>query len=236
MVNQLTLDVNTRELSIAIVDPRLTEEFRAQEALIVTNGSEPSGSLRELKRRRAALELAAAALDLFETNGYQQTTVADICRAAMQSPSTFFRLFGSKEEVLFADQPEHLEALTADISSRLQAGTPAWPAVTDSLIKLVRSFYADPDSVSRRIILWQKEPALRATWVHHSTTWEIAITELVAAHRHNEPHRDAYAQVVATSGIGAFRLAVAWQGNTDVGFLGRITEIFEVFGRGVSKP
>lgn len=45
--------------------------------------------------------LAAAALDLFEENGYENTTVIEIAERAGLTKSTFFRYFPDKREVLF---------------------------------------------------------------------------------------------------------------------------------------
>jgi AcrR family transcriptional regulator len=46
--------------------------------------------------------LQAAALELFETQGYEATTVAEIAARAGLTKRTFFRYFGDKREVLFA--------------------------------------------------------------------------------------------------------------------------------------
>jgi AcrR family transcriptional regulator len=48
--------------------------------------------------------LAAAALDLFVENGYEQTTVAQIADRAGLNRATFFRHFADKREVLFAGE------------------------------------------------------------------------------------------------------------------------------------
>ncbi|MFB7599985.1 TetR/AcrR family transcriptional regulator [Streptomyces sp. NPDC056160] len=45
--------------------------------------------------------LAAAALDLFEEQGYENTTVIEIAEHAGLTKSTFFRYFPDKREVLF---------------------------------------------------------------------------------------------------------------------------------------
>ncbi|MGW2863238.1 TetR family transcriptional regulator [Streptomyces sp. NPDC001205] len=45
--------------------------------------------------------LAAAALDLFEEQGYENTTVIEIAERAGLTKSTFFRYFPDKREVLF---------------------------------------------------------------------------------------------------------------------------------------
>ncbi|MBO1268374.1 TetR/AcrR family transcriptional regulator [Arthrobacter cavernae] len=63
----------------------------------------------------------AAALELLVRQGYDATSVDDLAGAAGISRSTFFRKFGSKEDVVFADHDrilarveEHLSRPTAD--------------------------------------------------------------------------------------------------------------------------
>jgi AcrR family transcriptional regulator len=62
-----------------------------------------AGSGRRQQRKvetRTALNEAAIAL--FATQGYEHTTVDDLCREASVSLRTFFRYFESKDDVLFA--------------------------------------------------------------------------------------------------------------------------------------
>ncbi|MEU4625713.1 helix-turn-helix domain-containing protein [Actinoplanes sp. NPDC023801] len=54
----------------------------------------------------ASERLREAALDLFITQGYDGTTVAEIAAAAGLTERTFFRHFAGKREVLFVDQNE----------------------------------------------------------------------------------------------------------------------------------
>ncbi|MEU2336735.1 helix-turn-helix domain-containing protein [Streptomyces sp. NPDC006654] len=49
--------------------------------------------------------LAAAALQLYSEQGYEQTTVAQIARQAGLTERTFFRHYADKREVLFAGSP-----------------------------------------------------------------------------------------------------------------------------------
>jgi AcrR family transcriptional regulator len=57
--------------------------------------------------------LETAALDLFVTNGYEETTVAQIADRAGLNRATFFRHFTDKREVLFGGE-EKLAGLFAD--------------------------------------------------------------------------------------------------------------------------
>ena len=57
--------------------------------------------------------LETAALDLFVTNGYEETTVAQIAERAGLNRATFFRHFAEKREVLFGGE-DVLAGLFAD--------------------------------------------------------------------------------------------------------------------------
>lgn len=54
--------------------------------------------LRERRRLATQAEIEDAALDLFEKQGCERTTVLEIARAAGVSQSTFFRYFATKED------------------------------------------------------------------------------------------------------------------------------------------
>lgn len=61
--------------------------------------------------------LAKAALTLFEKQGYDETTVAQIAEAAGLTKRTFFRYFSDKREVLFGGTHELQERWVAGIAS-----------------------------------------------------------------------------------------------------------------------
>src|SRR5215475_5358463 len=77
--------------------------------------------LRERKKARTRAAIREHALRLFREQGYAATTVDQISEAADVSPSTFFRYFPTKEDVVLQDEMDVLalaafEAQSPDLS------------------------------------------------------------------------------------------------------------------------
>jgi AcrR family transcriptional regulator len=101
--------------------------------------------LRERKKARTRASLREHALRLFREQGYQATTVEQIAAAAEVSPSTFFRYFPTKEDVVlqddmdvrmveaFARQPRELTPIAAVRGAMLETWNSFTPAEWEQL-------------------------------------------------------------------------------------------------------
>lgn len=102
--------------------------------------------------------VVSAALELFHEQGFEATSVDQIARAANVSRSTFFRQFGGKEDVVFADH----EVLIAEVRAYLDEGhDDPWQAICAASERVFRHFVADPLVARHRYEVVREVPALR---------------------------------------------------------------------------
>jgi AcrR family transcriptional regulator len=163
-------------------------------------------SPRDRRRVRTRRELAAAAVRLFEERGFAATTVEDIADAADYSASTFFRTFTRKEDAVFFDMPDRLEALRADLGAH--DDRPLWPALRAALLEHARTWEEDdPAFAAARVRLFHREPALSSRYLEYCQEYETWVAELVAGRRDTDPQTDVVAQLIAGGVIAALRSA-----------------------------
>lgn len=106
----------------------------------------------------ASHDVVAAALDLFARQGFDQTSVEQIAQAAGVSRSTFFRQFGGKDDVVFADHELLLKRVRAFLAG---PHDDPWDAVCEASLLVYSHFAADPELARRRYTVVREVPALR---------------------------------------------------------------------------
>ena len=139
------------------------------------SGTAQPVSLRQRKRARTRAALIAAALELFERQGYEATTIDEIAAAADVSPRTFFRYFATKEEVALGDDlsPEILRLLVARPADEPMLES-ARHVVADSLVLVSED---DREALLARLRIVYRTPSLRAR------RWSAGATAPSTTHR-----------------------------------------------------
>lgn len=116
---------------------------------------------RELARRAMKAQVSEMALDLFLENGYEQTTVDDICAVAGISRSTFFRYFPSKEDLFVGTTAAAAQELLQALRRRPDDEAP-WTALRHAMGPLLAHYASPPERASRLAWLARTTPVLAA--------------------------------------------------------------------------
>jgi AcrR family transcriptional regulator len=143
--------------------------------------------LRERKKAKTMINVQKKALDLFNKQGYKSTTVEQIAEAADISPSTFFRYFATKEEVVILDlydellirsleeQPEHLSPLQA-LKNAMLGGM---DQLTEEEIR----------EISERNQLIMSIPELRAASINSMANMMTLLVKLIEKRSNNSKNK-----------------------------------------------
>jgi len=160
-------------------------------------------TLRQRKRERTRAAIVAAGVDLFERIGYDETTVADIAAAADIGTRTFFSYFATKEELLFPESDDRVQAAIAAIDARKPGDKPA-----DLLLGALADVTDESDDMvghlaALRMRLMHTVPAVRG----RSMQMQLDAQREIAGHLVDAfPELDP---IDATALVGAFVGAVA---------------------------
>lgn len=164
-------------------------------------------NLRERKKERTREALVQAALDLFADRGFDHVTVEEIAAACEVSPRTFFRYFGSKEDVLFADS----DSCRRDLLDALdgQAADVSPPRALEAAMRVVAHDYADQrDLLRARHAIVASTPSLRTRTAERQQGWEAEVIEHLRASGRAGETSDLDLRLLVATITAALRVAI----------------------------
>lgn len=134
--------------------------------------------LRERKKAKTMANVQMHAMRLFRELGYNATTVEQIAEAAEISPSTFFRYFSTKEDVVITDNYDPL--LIAAFEDQPSDLSPL-QAVRNAMISGLTDMSPDElETMRERNQLIMTVPELRGTSLNNLIQTMQLLTEIVA--------------------------------------------------------
>src|SRR4051812_7290336 len=172
----------------------------------------PSGavSLRERKKLKTREALEQAALELFERQGFDGTTVEEIVEACDVSPRTFFRYFPTKEALLLSDADEKCQLLVTGLLQR-PAGESPLRSIRESLVENLASLEHDRPRMLLQSRIMAESPSLRTYKIERQQSWEEAIFQALRTRESAVPgsaHSTFELRLIASTAIAALRAAV----------------------------
>jgi AcrR family transcriptional regulator len=155
--------------------------------------------LRERKKARTRASIREHALRLFREQGYTATTVEQIAAAAEISPSTFFRYFPTKEDVVLQDD---LDTRMVEAFGRQPPELGVIAAFRWAIRQAVASYTeADLALIHETMMLTRTVPEIRARAIDEFTR-SIAIIAAAVAKRAGRPEDDLAVRTMAGAVIG----------------------------------
>jgi AcrR family transcriptional regulator len=163
--------------------------------------------LRERNRQERHDRIRAAALELFLERGFDAVTVEEIADRAAVSPSTLFRYFPTKEDLLVGGDARRLDVLRDAFADR-PAGEPVLASVRGALMALAQEFQADGPDMVRRYSVIRETPSLTARILEQQAAREDALAAAIAQRMQPEPGAELRARVLAATGLSIMRVSI----------------------------
>ncbi|MFE9582278.1 TetR family transcriptional regulator [Nocardia sp. NPDC006044] len=188
------------------------------------SGEEPAvHGLRERKKERTRRTIREEAFRLFREQGYSDTTVEQIAAAADVSPSTFFRYFPTKEQLVLADDMDPL--LIAAVRAQPPDLAPL-TALRNAIAEVLTSLPASALAFEQeRQALVYHVPELRSA-IGREMERNIEMVATMMAERVGGSPRDFDIRILAGALTGA-GLAVARISPINLENIGRMLDLLE---------
>ncbi|MFC4560919.1 TetR/AcrR family transcriptional regulator [Nocardiopsis mangrovi] len=120
--------------------------------------------LRERKKHRTREALIATALERFTAQGFDGTTLDELCAGVEVSKRTFFRYFAGKEDVALAPTQDMWTAFVAELEARPADGGLLMDLLQDTVLTTIRAMPAEGWAQRVRLsrVLAQDTPSMNA--------------------------------------------------------------------------
>ncbi|WP_031073928.1 TetR family transcriptional regulator [Streptomyces sp. NRRL S-118] len=202
-----------------------------------------AGSRAAAQRLKMRRELAAAAMELFATKGYEATTVDEIAAAAGVARRTFFRHFRSKEEAIFPDHDDTLVRAEAVLNAAPPHEHPL-DTVCRGIKEVMKMYAASPAVSVERYRLTREVPTLREREIASVARYERLFTRYLLGHFDERDHHDGnddplLAEVAASAVVTAHNhvlrrwLRAGGQGDVEAQLDHAFAIVRDTFGTGI---
>ena len=130
----------------------------------------PEPSLWQRSRTAAYAEITAVAMGLFLEQGFEQTTIDQIAAAAGISRRSFFRYFGTKEDIVLGDLASEGER-ARDALESVPLSVGPWEAIRQ-ILGTIHALDAEPGTTLKIARMMYETPSLRARSIEKHLSWQ----------------------------------------------------------------
>ncbi|MFE7130750.1 TetR/AcrR family transcriptional regulator [Streptomyces sp. NPDC057638] len=169
---------------------------------------QPPLGLRERKKLKTRLAIRRATYRLIRAQGYESTTIEQIAEAAEVSPSTVFRYFPTKEDIVLTDEFGPL--MEAELRARPEDEDPVDAVRAVIRLALAAFLREHPEEALERTRLMAEVPALR-TRTSETAAATFRLLVHAVADRVGRPHDDLDVRTFVAAVTGVLReVTVYW--------------------------
>jgi AcrR family transcriptional regulator len=188
-----------------------------------TPSSQSAPRLRERKKDATRRALVAAAHRRFHKEGFEATTIDDICSDVGISRRTFFRYFTNKDALAFPNRNERLERFQELLEDAPRSERPLTSLRRIAQI-FAREYAANRDQLISQQRLIAQTPSLIAREHDIDRDWENAMAEAFIQHLPKNKENTLRARMLAGAAIGVIRATMRYwfemDGRVDLAKLG----------------
>ncbi|MFD7442562.1 TetR/AcrR family transcriptional regulator [Streptomyces sp. NPDC059909] len=172
------------------------------------SGAQPPLGLRERKKLKTRIAIRKATYRLIAEQGYEATTIEQIAAAAEVSPSTVFRYFPTKEDIVLTDE---YDPLMEQALRNRPAGEPPLESLRFIITHAVRAIQeSDPEEMYQRTRLLAEIPAVRARMTETMAETSLLLSRVLAERTGRETD-DLEVRVFTAAVMGALReVTIYW--------------------------
>lgn len=127
-------------------------------------------TLWQRSRQSAYAEITSIAMRLFLDQGFEQTTIDQIASTAGISRRSFFRYFGTKEDIVLGDLASQGELLR-DALEKVPPTIGPWEALRQAL-HAVDALHVEPGVTLKIATMMYRTPSLRSRSIEKHLHWQ----------------------------------------------------------------
>jgi len=169
---------------------------------------------RNAKKAKIRQAIIQAAADLFEKQGFENTSVDEIAADAEISRSTFYRYFSVKEQVAFPYHEEYVAHFRTLLAENGDAGSPL-STVRRAFLSMAKRYMNARDEHRRYQRIISASPSLIARSVTLDLEWQSSIADAWGKHLGKAPdaHQQAGMAAGAIMGVVNFTMSLWHNGG-----------------------
>jgi AcrR family transcriptional regulator len=180
-------------------------------------------------------EITRTAMELFLTRGFDATTIDDIAAASGISRRSFFRYFGTKEDVVLGDLAARGDLIRQALEARPDGEDP-WAALCAALHSVKDAAYESDAEMLAVFKMVHQTPSLRARSIEKHLQWQAMLTPEVRRRLGADPQDplDVRAEALVASVLTCLDVAGEAWGRAD----GRVPleDLFDAAAAAVHNP